>query len=80
MSSRSTAYTDGELHQAITRGDGVRGDEVTRNVRTIPSLPQWLAEAPAELEVRGEVYMPLSGFSTMNAALFHHVGARYQYP
>ena len=61
-------YADGELHQAITRGDGERGDEVTRNVRTIPSIPQWLPDSPAKLEIRGELYMPLSGFAAMNAA------------
>jgi DNA ligase (NAD+) len=61
-------YAGGELRQAITRGDGERGDDVTSNVRTIPSIPQWLGEAPAELEIRGELYMPLSGFAALNAA------------
>jgi len=61
-------YTDGELSQAITRGDGQRGDEVTSNVRTIHTIPQWLVEAPAELEIRGEVYIPLHGFADLNAA------------
>jgi DNA ligase (NAD+) len=61
-------YMDGELRQAITRGDGERGDEVTSNVRTIPSIPQWLVEAPSDLEVRGELYMPLRGFAALNAA------------
>jgi len=60
-------YTDGELSQAITRGDGQRGDEVTSNVRTISSIPQWVADAPAVMEVRGEVYMPLSRFAELNA-------------
>jgi DNA ligase (NAD+) len=61
-------YTDGELHQAITRGDGQRGDDVTSNVRTIAAIPQWFPDAPANLEVRGELYMPLSGFHALNAA------------
>ncbi|MGD2062102.1 MAG: NAD-dependent DNA ligase LigA [Nitrospirota bacterium] len=61
-------YTDGELRQAITRGDGRRGDDVTSNVRTIAAIPQWFPAAPDELEVRGELYMPLSGFHSLNAA------------
>jgi len=60
-------YADGELSQAITRGDGQRGDEVTSNVRTISSIPQWVADAPATMEIRGEVYMPLSRFAELNA-------------
>jgi DNA ligase (NAD+) len=61
-------YMDGELRQAITRGDGQRGDNVTSNVRTIAAIPQWFPDAPAALEVRGELYMPLSGFQSLNAA------------
>jgi DNA ligase (NAD+) len=61
-------YTEGELSQAITRGDGQRGDEVTNNVRTIASIPQWVADAPFTMEVRGEVYMPLGHFADLNAA------------
>lgn len=61
-------YMDGELRQAITRGDGQRGDDVTSNVRTIAAIPQWFPDAPNEIEVRGELYMPLSGFHDLNAA------------
>ena len=61
-------YIDGELHRAVTRGDGQRGDDVTSNVRTIPAIPQWFSDAPAEIEVRGELYMPLRGFHSLNAA------------
>ncbi|RMF84459.1 MAG: NAD-dependent DNA ligase LigA [Nitrospirae bacterium] len=59
-------YRDGELVRAVTRGDGSRGDDVTVNVRTIPAIPPWVERPPAELEVRGEVYMPLSGFARLN--------------
>jgi DNA ligase (NAD+) len=54
----SLRYEDGVLTQAATRGDGVRGDDVTANVRTVRDVPLRLAKgAPAQLEVRGEVFM-----------------------
>lgn len=63
----SLRYVDGVLVQAATRGDGSTGEDVTHNVRTIRGLPLTLpAEAPAELEVRGEVYMPNAGFEAFN--------------
>ena len=56
--------------RGATRGDGVRGEDVTVNLRTIEEIPlRMLGEAPAVLEVRGEVYMPLSGFRRLNADL-----------
>jgi DNA ligase (NAD+) len=55
-------YQNGRLVLAATRGDGERGDDITQNIRTIRSLPLQLKNAPAELEVRGEVYLPLAGF------------------
>jgi DNA ligase (NAD+) len=55
-------YENGRLALAATRGDGERGDDITQNIRTIRSLPLRIENAPAELEVRGEVYMPLAGF------------------
>jgi DNA ligase (NAD+) len=57
-------YEDGVLTRGATRGDGVQGEDVTPNLRTIPAIPlQMLGDdAPPVLEVRGEVYMPLSGF------------------
>ena len=61
-------YRRGLLEQAATRGDGVRGEDVTANVRTIRAVPQRLrGDPPALLEVRGEVFMPIAGFERMNA-------------
>ncbi|MBV9620150.1 MAG: NAD-dependent DNA ligase LigA, partial [Gammaproteobacteria bacterium] len=60
-------YHAGRLERAATRGDGVTGEDVTANVRTIRAVPQRLvAEAPPVLEVRGEVFMDLKGFERMN--------------
>ncbi len=62
-------YEDGLLTRGATRGDGVQGEDVTVNLRTIPSVPLKMRGngLPAVAEVRGEVYMPLSGFSELNA-------------
>jgi DNA ligase (NAD+) len=61
-------YRDGRLAQAATRGDGVRGEDVTANVRTIRAVPHRLhGQAPPLLEARGEVFMPTKGFERMNA-------------
>jgi DNA ligase (NAD+) len=63
----SLAYEQGDLHQGVTRGDGTRGDVVTANVRTIRTLPLHLhGNFPAEVEVRGEVFMPNSVFNDLN--------------
>jgi len=63
-------YEDGAFVRGATRGDGVEGEDVTPNLRTISSIPlRMLGEAPALLEVRGEVYMPLSGFRELNERL-----------
>jgi len=60
-------YRDGQLAQAATRGDGVTGEDVTANVRTIRAVPQRLrGTAPALLEARCEVFMLLGGFERMN--------------
>ncbi|MCM2254605.1 MAG: NAD-dependent DNA ligase LigA [Vicinamibacteria bacterium] len=65
--SISLHYERGRLVRGVTRGDGVRGDDVTPNVRTIRSVPLVLqGEAPDELEVRGEVYLPRSRFEAIN--------------
>lgn len=67
-SAISLVYEDGSLVRAATRGDGFRGEDVTANVRTIEAVPLRVrsvagAPAPPLLEVRGEVYFPLSGFA-----------------
>src|SRR3954449_4252367 len=64
-------YEDGLLTRGATRGDGIQGEDVTPNLRTIPSIPLRVLgdEAPPVLEVRGEVYMPLSGFRELNERL-----------
>ncbi len=60
-------YRGGLLERAATRGDGVTGEDVTANVRTIRAVPQRLhGEAPPLLEARGEVFMPIAGFERMN--------------
>ena len=66
--SVALVYRDGALLRGATRGDGRRGDDVTANIRTIRSIPLRL-EGPiskGDLEVRGEVFMPRSGFERMN--------------
>jgi DNA ligase (NAD+) len=62
-------YEDGLFTQGATRGDGVQGENVTVNLRTIPSVPLKMQgdDLPALAEVRGEVYMPISGFRELNA-------------
>lgn len=67
--SISLTYIDGKLTQAVTRGDGVRGDDVTNNVRTIRSIPLQLQEGsgyPHEFEIRGEILMPWKSFERLN--------------
>lgn len=64
--SISLRYENGQLVQALTRGNGTRGDVVTQNVRTIRSLPLTLKNAPELIEVRGEIFMPKAGFEAMN--------------
>jgi DNA ligase (NAD+) len=66
--SIALTYEDGRLVRGATRGDGVRGEEVTANVRTIRTIPLSLRRAPAgRLEVRGEVFLPRSAFARINA-------------
>ncbi|HEU0335072.1 MAG TPA: NAD-dependent DNA ligase LigA [Gaiellaceae bacterium] len=64
-------YQDGVFVRGATRGDGLQGEEVTVNLRTIPTIPLRMLgdDHPRLLEVRGEVYMPLSGFRTLNERL-----------
>ena len=68
--SISLHYEQGRLVRAVTRGDGVQGDDVTQNVRTIRSVPLALpagADWPEEFEIRGEVLMPWASFNRLNA-------------
>ncbi len=61
-------YKNGVLLQAVTRGDGVQGDDVTANVKTIRSIPlQLKGDYPDEFEIRGEIILPHAGFDLMNA-------------
>ena len=61
-------YEDGLLIQAATRGDGTSGEDISANLRTIRSVPLRLqGSAPAQVEVRGEVYLPFAGFARLNA-------------
>src|SRR5438874_8475745 len=66
--SMALHYEKGRLVRGVTRGDGVRGDDVTPNVRAIRTVPLRLhgPGVPDELEVRGEVYFPRSRFDAMN--------------
>ena len=67
--SISLTYVDGRLVQAVTRGDGVQGDYVTQNVRTIRAIPLVLSSVgyPHEFEIRGEILMPWKSFERLNA-------------
>ena len=66
--SISLTYEHGQLVQAVTRGDGVNGDDVTNNVRTIRSIPLSLSgPIPDSFEIRGEILMPWASFERLNA-------------
>lgn len=66
--SISLIYEDGRLMQAVTRGDGIRGDDVTANVRTIRSIPLKLhgKDYPQRFEIRGEIVLPWTEFERLN--------------
>lgn len=68
-------YRDGVLERGVTRGDGVQGEIITANVRTIPTVPLRLHDerrgAPAVLSVRGEIYLPLEAFDDANEELIN---------
>ncbi|MDD5590613.1 MAG: NAD-dependent DNA ligase LigA [Dehalococcoidales bacterium] len=60
-------YVDGQLTVGATRGDGLRGENITQNLRTIRSIPLSVSrEAPGRFEVRGEVFLPRAGFARLN--------------
>ncbi len=62
-------YRHGRLLRALTRGDGTKGDDVTRNVVNIAAIPRILhgEDIPEEFEIRGEIYMPFAAFDRLNA-------------
>jgi DNA ligase (NAD+) len=65
----SLTYRHGKLELAATRGDGTEGEDITANIRTIRSVPLALrGAAPSDIEIRGEVFMPLEGLRRLNAA------------
>ena len=65
--SINLTYKNGEFESAVTRGDGVQGDDVTANVRTIRSVPLRLkGDYPKQFEIRGEIVLPIQGFHEMN--------------
>lgn len=67
--SISLTYVDGQLVQGVTRGDGIHGDDVTENVKTIRAIPLVLSgnDYPHEFEIRGEILMPWKVFEQLNA-------------
>ena len=65
--SISLTYENGELTQALTRGDGTQGDDVTVNVKTIKSIPLRLkGDFPEKFEIRGEIFLPIAALTSMN--------------
>lgn len=76
----SLRYEDGRYVQAATRGNGRVGEDVTANVAGIDVVPPQLASAPAVVEARGEVYMPLEAFERLNAQQEAEGGRRYANP
>ena len=65
--SISITYKNGTLFQALTRGDGTQGDDVTANIKTIKSVPLKLqGDYPETFEIRGEIVLPFDGFNAMN--------------
>ena len=78
----SLLYENGHLVRAITRGDGVTGEDVTANIRTIDTIPSVLDldDPPALVEVRGEIHYPVAAFEDMNAAREAAGEARFANP
>ncbi|WP_373072175.1 NAD-dependent DNA ligase LigA, partial [Zeaxanthinibacter enoshimensis] len=65
--SINLTYENGKLTRAVTRGDGIQGDEVTTNIRTIRSVPlQLKGDYPEKFDARGEIVLPVEGFTQMN--------------
>ena len=65
--SISLSYIDGKFVKAITRGDGIQGDDVTANIKTIPTVPLVLqGDHISDFDIRGEIVMPIDGFKKLN--------------
>ncbi len=62
----SLLYEDGEFVRGATRGDGVIGEDVTANLKTISAIPHSIEDAPPRIEVRGEIYFPRGAFAELN--------------
>lgn len=79
--SISIKYKNGKLVQALTRGDGFQGDNVTQNIKTIKSIPLELkGDFPKEFNIRGEIILPLAGFEKMNQQLIEIGEVPYSNP
>jgi DNA ligase (NAD+) len=79
--SISITYENGKIKRAVTRGDGVQGDDVTNNIKTIKSIPLELkGNYPANFDIRGEIILPLSGFEKMNQELIEIGETPYSNP
>ncbi|RXM41869.1 NAD-dependent DNA ligase LigA [Flavobacterium sp. YO64] len=79
--SISITYENGKLVQALTRGDGFQGDEVTNNIKTIKSVPlQLKGNYPEKFDIRGEIILPFAGFEKMNQELIEIGETPYSNP
>jgi len=79
--SISITYEDGKLTQALTRGDGFQGDNVTTNIKTIKSIPlQLKGDYPQKFDIRGEIVLPFEGFAKMNAERIENGEEPYMNP
>ncbi|MES2574998.1 MAG: NAD-dependent DNA ligase LigA [Bacteroidota bacterium] len=79
--SISITYENGKLVQALTRGDGFQGDEVTNNIKTIKSIPLKLkGNYPDKFDIRGEIILPFAGFEKMNQELIEIGETPYSNP
>ena len=79
--SISITYENGKLKRAVTRGNGVQGDDVTNNIKTIKSIPlQLKGDFPEKFDVRGEIILPFVGFEKMNQELIEISETPYSNP
>jgi DNA ligase (NAD+) len=79
--SISLTYKNGKLVQALTRGDGFQGDNVTQNIKTIKAIPlQLVGDYPENFEIRGEIVLPIAGFNAMNEVLIANGETPYSNP